>query len=355
MPTVSVDTFFACSLMIIVVLSAMGATSKILNPYIENSETPNLQQKYSEVSKHLLLYTGEPSGWGRDSGALPTQFGLADEDHRTPYELEMDKVSRLNSLNSFAVDYASVLQAVGLPDTTFQLQIKPVFNVAISLAGTFVDSLNTTYTFQTITEKDGASVPAYLKYYIVANGEAGSYEPEFSRGTLFFNVTLSNSISCSALLVVFARQVYSNAATSYGTFRFEHGASTSFPDGTFLGLSPLNRTLDVSVVYPGVLLSDVYAFTFDYSSVLVQTRNESQSAEYDIKRFVGTSPTVVVSTGWNSTVSFAEWVSYPQVPLLFGAGIQSSHSLSDDYAFSFPVTIDSVLYDCTIWLGGPVD
>jgi len=355
MPTASVDTFFACSLMIIVVLSAMAATSKILNPYVENSETPNMKEKYSEISKNLLLYAGEPSGWGHNGQTKPARFGLADDAHEMPYELDIDKVCRLNSMNAFAVDYADVQEALRLPDASFHLQIKPIFNVTISLAETFVESSNTTYEFQIITEKDGAPIPAYLKWYLVVNNQADSYEPEFSEGTSFVSVTLSNSISCSALLVVFARHVYAAAATSFGTFQFEHGSVASFPNGTFLRLSPLNNSLNISIIHPDAYPSDAYALTFDYSCTLVQTINESQSATYEIKRFIGASPMVIVSTGWNSTVSFAEWVSYPQVPLLFGTVLSVSHSLSNTYAYSFTVIMDSVFYDCTIWLGGTAD
>ena len=121
MPTASVDTFFACSLMIIVVLSAMAATSKILNPYVENSETPNMKEKYSEISKNLLLYAGEPSGWGHNGQTKPARFGLADDAYEMPYELDIDKVCRLNSMNAFAVDYADVQEALRLPDASFHL------------------------------------------------------------------------------------------------------------------------------------------------------------------------------------------------------------------------------------------
>jgi len=39
MPAISVDTFFACSLMVLLVLSAMASTSKLLYPHINNTVT----------------------------------------------------------------------------------------------------------------------------------------------------------------------------------------------------------------------------------------------------------------------------------------------------------------------------
>ncbi len=354
MPTVSVDTFFACSLMIIAVLSAMAATSKILNPYVQNYESPNLEKKYREVSKHLLLYAGEPTSWGRDSQTEPGSFGLAEEGYEFPYKLDVDKVSRLNSENVFAIDYFDVQEALGLPDTSLELEIKPIFDVSVSLTRTFAGALDTTYEFQVITKKDGALVPAYLKCYLIANNDSDSIEPSFSTGSLFVNVTISNGLSGPGLLVVFARHASNSSAVSFGTCQFEHGSSALFPNGTFLRLSPLNRTLNVSVIHPGTDLSNVYALTFDYNSTLAQTQSSNESAEYLIPRFIGSSPIVIVSTGWNSTAPFAEWVSYPQVRLRFGASLSGSHSLSNVYVYTYTVILDSVSYECTIWLGGPV-
>jgi len=93
--------------------------------------------------------------------------------------------------------------------------------------------------------------------------------------------------------------------------------------------------------------------TFDYSASLEQVSRSNDSAVYQIPRFLDPSPVVIVLTGRNSTVFFAEWVAYPQVPTRFGADFTNSASLSSIYAFTYMVKVGSVIYRCTVRLGGP--
>jgi hypothetical protein len=60
----------------------------------------------------------------------------------------------------------------------------------------------------------------------------------------------------------------------------------------------------------------------------------------------------MVITGLNSTSFFAEWVAYPQIPLEIGANFANSNSLSNVFAYTYIVTVDSALYECRVWLGG---
>jgi len=50
---------------------------------------------------------------------------------------------------------------------------------------------------------------------------------------------------------------------------------------------------------------------------------------------------------------FEEWSAYPQVPLQTGADFAGSPTLSNVFSFTYLVTINSALYECTVWLGGP--
>ncbi|MDH5495406.1 MAG: hypothetical protein OEY24_06875 [Candidatus Bathyarchaeota archaeon] len=95
MPTSSVDTFFACSLMVILIVSAMVGTAKIVQPYLNDLSNMNGVERHKGLVEYLLLSTGEASDWGKTTDNIPTVFGLASET-RQPYELDLDKVSRLN-------------------------------------------------------------------------------------------------------------------------------------------------------------------------------------------------------------------------------------------------------------------
>lgn len=355
MPTISVDTFFACSLMVLLVLSAMAAASKLLYPYLNNAVDANIADRYGSISKYLLLNEGTPSNWGQNGQEMPETFGLGKAASDIPYELDIDKISRLNSENLYAVSYAQTFTALGVSDVSFRIEIEPVFEVAVNLTSTFEGLNETSYEFEILAEKHGAPVPTKLKSYIIAEKYLEPNDAHVSNGTTRMNITLSNDINGSALLVVFARSVSNLKIVSFSAYPFAHNSSEPSPKGTFLRLSPLNYSLNASLNCPETNLSDAYALSFNYSSTLTQTANDSQSATYDIPHFLDPSPTLIVVTGWNSTVFFTEWTAYPQIPLQTGANFTSSTSLSNVLAYTYLVTIDSTLYKCTMWLGGPRD
>jgi len=100
-------------------------------------------------------------------------------------------------------------------------------------------------------------------------------------------------------------------------------------------------------------LSKTYALTVNYYSNLTQTASDNHSVTYSLPHFLDPSPTLIVVTGWNSTIFFTEWTTYPQIPLQTGANFADSITLSNVFTNTYTVTINSALYECTVWLGGP--
>jgi hypothetical protein len=353
MPAVSVDTFFACSLMVIVVLSAMAGASKILYPYASNAVDQNVAKRYEEISKYLLLTSGKSANWGQNGETNPETFGLAKTGSTNPYDLDIDKVSRLNSENQHAISYAEVFTSLKLPDVSFKLELKPIFEVNINLTATLASENETIYEFEILTQKGGNPIQTELKYYLVAEDYLDASDVYASIGKAYQNVTIPNSVNGSALLVVFARHAYNAKIVSFGAYAFAHNSPEPKSAGTFLRLSPLDYVLNASSMYPGLNTSHAYALTFDYSSILVQITINPEFATYEIPHFLGPNPTMIVSTGWNSSLFFAEWVAYPQIPLQLGADFASATSLSNVFVYTYMVMINSAVYECTIWLGGP--
>jgi hypothetical protein len=353
MPAISIDTFFACSLMVILVLSAMASTSKLLYPHINNVSDTNIGEMYREISKYILLNPGKPSNWGQNGQTIPEVFGLAKIDSNSPYDLDVDKVSRLNSENLYAVGYAQIFTALEMPDVSLNLEVKPIFEVAINLTSTYASANETAYEFEILTENHGVPIQTELKCYVIAENYLDSSFVNFSDGKINLNITLSNNVKGPALFVVLARTVCNAKIASFEVFPFAHNSSEPEPKGTFLRLSPLNYSLNTSFIYSEINLSRAYALTFNYSSTLTQTSINNQSAAYNIPNFLDASPTLIVVTGWNSTVFFTEWTAYPQIPLQTGADFTSSMSLSNVFAYTYIITINSALYECTVWLGGP--
>jgi len=352
MPAISIDTFFACSLMVILVLSAMASTSKLLYPHINNAGDTNIGEMYREISRYILLNPGKPSNWGQNGQTIPEAFGLAKADSSESYDLDIDKVSRLNSENLYAVSYAQIFTALKMSDVSLEIEVKPIFEVAINLISTYSFADETIYEFEIFTENHGVPIQVELKCYVVAENYLDSSFVNFSDGKTSLNITLSNNVKGPALFVVLARTVCNAKIVSFGVYPFAHNSSEPESKGTFLRLSPLNYSLNTSFIYSGINLSRAYALTFSYSSTLTQTSISNQSATYNIPHFLEAGPTLIVATGWNSTVFFTEWTACPQIPLQTGADFTSSASLSNVFTYTYIVTIDSALYTCTVWLGG---
>jgi len=353
MPAISVDTFFACSLMVMLVLSAMAGASKLLYPHINGATEENIEERYREISKYLLLNDGTPSNWGQSGQTIPETFGLAKAGLDNPYELDIDKVSRLNSENIYTLSYAQIFTALKMSDVSLGMEIKPIFDVAINLTATFEGENETVYQFEISTENHGVAVQAELKCYVIAENHFEANSAYVSEGKACLNVTIPKDIVGPALLAVFARSNCNTKITSFNACTFAHNSAEPKPKGTFLRLSPVNYTLTTSLIYPEMFLSDAYALAFNYNSTLTQTSNSSESATYSIPHFLDPSPMLIVVTGWNSTDFFAEWTAYPQIPLQMGADFASSATLSKVFAYTYLITIDSAIYECTIWLGGP--
>jgi len=352
MPTISIDTFFACSLMVLLVLSAMAASSLLLSPHINGVSNENISERYAEISKYLLLNIGEPQDWGQNSQTIPEIFGLAKAGSENPYELDIDKVSRLNSENLYALSYATIFSALKMPDVSFRIELKPIFEVAINLTATYPSANEITYQFEISTGKQGIPVQVELKSYVIARSYFEAKNAFVSSGDTYINVTLSNAVEGHVLLIVIARSVSNTKIVSFGTYVFAHNSGEPNPNVPFLRFSPLNYTLNASCIYPEITLLDAYALAFNYYSTLTQTANSNQSVEYGIPHFVDSGPTLMVITGLNSASFFAEWVAYPQIPLEIGADFADSNSLSNVFAYRYVVTVNSALYECRVWLGG---
>ena len=339
--------------MVLLVLSAMAATAGLLYPHISGSFGIEASKRYGEIAKHILLSVGKPADWGKNSQTVPEEFGLAEDKAAVPYTLDVDKVSRLNGENIYALTYAQIYTSLKILDVSFRIEIKPVFETSINLIATYEDESETTYEFEAATVRSGANVPAELRLYVIAENFLQNLGVHSSDGEICFNVTIPKSVNGPALLVVLTKSKFNGKIVSFAVYAFAHNHQNPKPKGSFLRLSPLNYTLTVIPNNPDITLSEVYALTFNYHQTLEQKTSQNGPATFDIPKFLDASPTVLVATGWNSTQFFIEWTVYPQLPVGMGISPTESMNLSDFYAYSYLVTVNSAVYKCTIWLGGP--
>jgi len=348
MPAISIDTFFACSLMVLLVLSAMTATVKILHPLL-NASAYNEAQRLGEVARRIMLYAGKPADWGKCGLTAPEEFGLAMAEAETPYTLDPDKVSRLNSENVYCLSYAQIFTSLKTPDLSIRIEVKPLFNVKLNLTATFESVDKRVYTFEATLERDsGVRVSANLKVYALAGSLflQNSILPNVD-GEASFNITAPKSLESPILLVVFAKSTQNSRIASYAVY-YLAGGEKPLPKGAFLRLSPINQTLTITSTCSGVFLEGVYAITFNHVGRLSQTRNNV----FGIPLFVDASPMVLVATGWNTTQRFIEWTAYPQIPLQTGVNFSNLLSTLNVYVYEHLVSINHCIYKCAIFLGG---
>ncbi|MEM1563269.1 MAG: hypothetical protein QW161_01165 [Candidatus Bathyarchaeia archaeon] len=352
MPAISIDTFFACSLMVLLVLSAMAATASLLSQPISNSFGNEAFIRYGEIAKYILLNVGSPADWGRKSQIVPEEFGLADAETSNPYTLDVDKVSRLNSENLHALSYAQIYTSLKIPDVSFRIEIKPLFETVVNLTATYEEADGTTYEFKVETVRSGVNVPAKLRLYAFAENFLQDMGVYSSDGEIRLNITIPNGADGPALLVALAKSQHNAEMVSFAVYAFAHNSQKPALKSSFLRLSPLNHTLTVVPNNPDITLLNAYALTFNYSSTLELASIQNQSAIFNIPRFLDASPIVLVATGRDSTQFFMEWTVYPQIPVVVGINPTDSMNLVDVYAYTYLVTINSALYRCTVWLGG---
>lgn len=322
----------------------MAVMPKVMYPVMDGLAHKNDNERLQQLAQYILLSTGAPSDWGNAPSVVPSSFGLATNDTK-PYTLDADKVTRLNSRNHYALTYAQLLDAMKVSNLAMKISIQPIYNTSIALLSSINNGNQSSYDFEITTENSGFAVPSDISSYLVARDYVDNMLVSTdSGGKAATSFTVSNNVNGSALLIVFAKAKADPSVVSFGVYSFGHNASAPEPNETFMRLSPLNYVLNASLNYPTEQISGAYAFSYDYWANLTQLSNATQTREYSFPRFLETSATILVLTGLNGTNSFAEWASYPQIPIDIGVNFDSSTSKGSVASFTYIVTINAAEY-----------
>jgi hypothetical protein len=295
------------------------------------------------IAEHLVTSQGTPVDWGA-SGAVPSSFGLADSDSPYLYALDIDKISRLNSQNSYSLSYAQASIASRLNDIALGISVSQMISITVTLSGNSTIGDETAYTFQISVSQASGPISAALQCYVVTKDSVSTTSnTTSSAGIGYATIQLPNTSNGPALLVVLARAAFDERVTAYEVYSFAHLAQDPSPNHTFLSLSPLNYTLSAGENYPDVTIEHGYAFSYDYQSNLTSV----SAAAYAIPEFMGKSPTILVVSGLNDTTPFVEWTAYPNIPLNFGSDFENS----EQNVFVYTVIIKGALYKLTLSFG----
>jgi hypothetical protein len=340
-PATSIDGFFACTLLVTVALVVMASFAGAMQTNINSLQGVNDQNYLKTTAEHLVCSVGSPANWG-STGMAPTSFGLAKEAGQA-YELDIDKVCRLNSQCTSTLMYDEASKAARLYNLAFSVTVTQMLSITLEPTSNTTADGATTYNFQVSTAANLEPAPSTIQCYIInANQVSNVSTSTSSSGVGNFSFELLDSEPGPVLLVVFAKANLDERLTAYQTYSFTHISGEQLPQQV-LSLSPLDSQLTVNITQPDTTVNDIYAFSFSHQSQLTQ----NPEGNYTIPKYLDKSPTVLVVTGSTSGADFIEWSSYPNVPLTFG----SSFANTGQNTFVYTVTVNDVLYKLTVTLG----
>lgn len=342
----------ACTIMVFLGLSSMAGMLTMADPYLESQPSWRDTEMNYELAEYLLLEPGSPSDWGSQQDVSLVTFGLAKAGFLVPFDLDIDKVTRLNQTNYYSISFLDAFTAMGAQGKPFRVRIKSVFDVTLNLASQDEQLTQTVYTFDVSTKRSNMPTAASLTCYTVLGDNVfNATASTTSSGTTSLQIALPNSLNGTALLIAIAK--IEPRTMSYAVYPFVHNSSEQpSPQGTFAELSPLNHTLRAELLYPAVTVTRVKVFSYDYCFNLAKTDEASNIEYYGIPALIDASPMIITLTGLNGSASFAEWVAYPQIPLDFGSDFTGQYDVMNSFAFRFLVSINSAVYECEVTLGG---
>jgi hypothetical protein len=337
MPTISIDTFFACSLMVSVVIITIALSANALDAHLSAFQNLSEEEYLRVFSEFLVSNCGSPT-------SVPGTLGLAKTDSQYPWEVDADKVCRLNSQNAFALKYSELLKSSGLNNIALGISISQMIDISTSLSSNVTSENSTIYVFNVHASQQGTPVVASLHCYIFAEYfETEVFNNTSTDGNCCVEFNMPNSVEGPSLLVTFARASYDPRITAYEVHPFAHLSQETFPNDIFLHLSPLNNTLYVNSNSSDLTIFHSYVCSYSYQTNM----SIISDSAYAIPRMLE-SPLVLVMTGSNSSTSFVEWTAYPQLPLEIGSDFADSES----HSFNYIVATNGNLYRLVVRLGG---
>jgi len=344
LPTSSFDTFFACTIILAAALIATGFVTSTMQVRIDNTKSINEQSYLQAIADHIVTSPGTPSNWGTSS-SVPTDFGLAAISSTIPYELDIDKVTRLNSLNDYSISYFDMETASRLNNIALGIAVSQIMDVSIEQSSSNTTNNDVSFTLSISTSIDSEPVSASLNCYVVANNYLNNVTGSTSDiGLGYVTVQIPSASKDNAMAIVFARASFDDRITSYAIFNLASSTQQTVSSNGFLTLSPIGHELSFSTNSSELTIQNGYVFSYAYQQNLAYTPGAMHCA---IPEIVDKSPLIIVVYGVNDGAYFQEWVSYPQVPLNAG----SDFSGSQQNVFSYIVTINGVLYKLDISFG----
>lgn len=312
---------------------------------IENTQSINEQSYLQSIANYIVTNPGSPENWGA-SGSIPADFGLASSQSTAPYQVDIDKITMLNSLNNYSLSYVDMVNAAKLNNIALGIAVSQIMDVTLQTTGNSTTGNLTSFTFSVSTFINSEPVTATLRCYtIIADNSPNNITCVTSAsGFATLTVQVPDSAGSNALVVVFARANFDDRITSYAIYNLKSQSQEVTPSSSDLTLSPLNYELNINKNSSALSIQSGYVLTYSCEQNLPYT---SEATQCTIPQVVDGSPYIIVVCGFDNGAYFQQWVPYPQVPFSVG----SNFSSTQQNVFTYSVTINGVLYKLEITLG----
>ena len=325
MPSTSIDTFFACTIIVAAALIATAFLCSTMQTSISSTQNINKESYLQAIADHIITNPGTPINWGTSSG-VPTDFGLAAGSSTIPYELDIDKITRLNNLNNYSLSYLDMENAAKLNNIALGITVSQIMSINIEQTSNSAIGNDASFTFAILTSIDSEPTSASLNCYVVANNYLSNVTDSTSGiGVGYVTVQIPSAATDNAMLIVFARASFDDRITSYAIYNFLNSTQESAPSNDILTLTPLNYTLSFTTNSTDLTIQNGYVFSYVYQQNLTSVQGATQ---YLIPTIIDKSPLVIVICGFNNDTYFQEWTSYPQVPLTAGSTLRAKNKTS---------------------------
>jgi hypothetical protein len=344
LPASSFDTFFACTIIVAVVLIATAFTATTLHSQISSTEGTNKNIYLKAIADHILTNPGAPANWGTESG-LPSDFGIANANSATVYEIDIDKISRLNSQNLYALSYLDIAKTSKLTNIALSVTLNQIMSIKIQETSQSTIGSETYFTFSVSTNINSRPTNADIHFYAVGDGFLRKSTAVGSdSGVVEVTIQVPTDEVDGSLLVAFARASFDDRITCFAIYNFGDSSQESTPQSFSLALSPLDYTLHFNDT--NVEMDKVNVLSYSRNQTITSLQNQ----QCTIHELVDKSPLVIVAAGTRDSVFFQEWTTYPQIPLQTGANFEGSAQ----NIFSYLVNVNGVFYRLELGLGDVV-
>jgi hypothetical protein len=340
-PATSIDTFFACTIILAVAVLTTGFMASTMQARINGTEEINKQAYLNAIADKIINQPGSPSDWGSTS-SVPNDFGLAVNTSSIPYEIDINKINRLSNAS---LSIADLQRSAQLYNLALRITVSQILTVQIKqLSNNTVNNM-TTFRFSVSTTINSKPIDAMLRAYPISKSSLGSITNSTSdSGTCILLVQIPEEETTNAILAVYARTSFDQRLTSFAIYDFNASSQRLAPENNIVTLSsPVNDQIIWTSNSTSIRVESGNVYSFEY----IKTLNIIQGVnQYTLPLSIEPSPKVIIIRGHINGTYFQEWVSNPNL-LIVGSDFTSI----EQNIFSYLVTIERNLYRVEISLG----